>query len=146
MAEDLEAAIHHRLLPIFEAVLEPRRYANRRDRSTAIYSCEVMDFASEAGRERGPAYAASVDVGGAFDTVPHGSLLETSELLGIKGHFCRFLLVWLTRRTFRIRLSTQRGAYCSTPCPIGHVFPSGRGYLANRLAGSSQYCREGSAG
>ena len=74
---------HIRLLPQFEDKIDPHQYAYRRGCSTEMHLQELMDFLLEAQQKGWPAYVASIDVDGAFDTVPHASLLRTFEVSGV---------------------------------------------------------------
>ena len=48
----------------------------------------------------------SVDVDGAFDTIPQKELLDTMESPGVSRQICRYLATWLSSRAFRVRLNT----------------------------------------
>ena len=125
MAKVIEAIAHHRLLTLFEAYLEPRQYAYRRSCSTEMHLQELMSFLISAKNREWPVYVASIDVKGAFDTVPHALLVKTPEVAGVGGHYCRFIHTWLTQRKFQVRLTTPKGASYSGARTSGRGLPQG---------------------
>ena len=125
VAKILEALVHHRLLPLFEPNFAAGQYAYRRERGTEMHMLELFDAAA-AARARGDfVYLASVDVDGAFDTVPHDSLIGTFEAAGIDSFTCRYLHTWLVSRQFQVRLMSARGVVLSTLRGIGRGLPQG---------------------
>ena len=113
------------MLGILERKLHGRQYAYRRNRGAGAHLIEFRDFAREANRAGDYVYVASVDMDGAFDTVPHKLLVQTVEQLGVDPYVCRYLHKWLTKRIFTVRLQTATGRCYSSWRGIGRGVPQG---------------------
>ena len=70
-------------------------------------------------------YVASLDIKGAFDTVPHEGLSNTLQRIDMDPHCRRFVDNWIGSRRFRVRLLTPMGKTLSTPREITRGLPQG---------------------
>ena len=86
---------------------------------------ETMDFAREMKTRGEGIYVASVDVDGAFDTVPHGKLLNSLKAVGVDSFLLRYVATWLSRRKFSVCLSTPNGRYFSYWRNLSRGLPQG---------------------
>ena len=93
--------------------LEGRRHAYRRGRGTERHLVDMTDF-TRSMRSRGKHTSIrSVDVDGAFGTVPHKKMMNAIESLGANRHICRYLATWLPSRVFRVHLNAPNGRIMS---------------------------------
>ena len=114
IAKMLEATVLNRLMEQLELGLDECQYAYRRERGTEHHLLEMSDFVRQMRSQNRFTSITSIDVNGAFDTVPHKSLMRTVESLGVSPHVCRYLAQWLSSRVFRIRLATPGGRFYSS--------------------------------
>ena len=100
LSKTLEAAILNRLMESLEDKLTIYQYAYRRDRGTEHLLLDLTDFLQDQRAQACHTYLASIDVDGAFDTVPHRDLIRTLTELGVNDFICRYIAEWLNRRVF----------------------------------------------
>ena len=82
------------------------------------FICEGL----EAGRF---VYVAAVDIEGAFDNVPHESLVDTLKKAQVDPFLCRYVALWLRCRLFCIRLRAPTGMHYSKWLPLSRGLPQG---------------------
>ena len=121
----LETVILHRMLPLIEPHLSPKQFAYRRGRGTEMHLAELSDFAAENVGSGKYVYLSSLDIDGAFDSVPHHLLVRALHRFGVDGYTKRYVATWLTQRSFRMRLKTNSGPFFSGPRPISRGLPQG---------------------
>ena len=121
----LEEVVLHRMLPALEPTLGLRQFAYRQERGTEFHLLELYDFATKAEREGKQVYIASLDIAGAFDTVPHEKLSEALRRKGVEEHLYRYLWNWITKRRFKVRLASPQGNRYSSYCEITRGLPQG---------------------
>ena len=76
-------------------------------------------------REEKYVYESSLDIDGAFDTVPHLLLVNALAEMEVDWYILRFMCGWLRKRKFRIRLNTAAGTFISKTRPISRGLPQG---------------------
>ena len=54
-----------------------------------------------------------LDIAGAFDSAAHQKIIDSLVFYGIPTELCRFIGIWLTHRTFKMRLGTPIGTVYS---------------------------------
>ena len=105
--------------------LRPPQYAYRRARGADMHLSVLTGFASEHLAANRFVYVASLDVEGAFDTVPHHELIDALMWAGVGRYIVRFLEAWLKGRRFRVRLDGPEGRCVSAPKGITRGLPQG---------------------
>ena len=86
---------------------------------------ELTDFAAEKVREEKYVYVSSLDIDGAFDTVPHHLLANALAEVKVDWYILRFMCGWLRKRKFRTRLNTDAGTFISKTRPKYRGLPQG---------------------
>ena len=125
MAKILEGIVLHRMMPALEPRLGLSQYAYRRQRGTEFHLVELTEFVRVSQEADRLTLVASLDIAGAFDTIPHQTLLDTIMQQGVEAHLCRYIRVWLTGRRFRLRLATPQGVRCSGFYGVSRGVPQG---------------------
>ena len=103
-AKALEAAAPNRLAPLLEGALAGDQFAKRRDRGAEFHLTQLYDFLCSELRQGRFVDSAAMDIDGAFDNVPHASLLGALLSLDLDRFLCRCVAKWLQGRIFRARL------------------------------------------
>ena len=120
-----ELEVYNRVVHGIKANLHAAQYSYRRDTGTDMHIAALTAFATEQLEERRYLYPASLDIGGAFDVVPHevpiGSLWATQA----NGRCARFIESWARYRSFRVRQTTQIGRFHSLRRTIAQGLPQG---------------------
>ena len=93
---------------------------------------EAYDFVCAGNRDGLRVYLASLDISGAFDTVPHQSLVESMMRENINPYFARFIERWLRKRKFSLRLGSQKGRLFSAKKPITRDYHKVESYRPSR--------------
>ena len=90
-----------------------------------MHLLELCDFASQGLAKGGLVYLASLDIDGAFDTVPHALLVRKLEKEGVDRYVVRYVATRLMERSFRVRLHTPAGKFYSSKRSISREVPQG---------------------
>ena len=100
LSKALKAVVLHRLMAQLEKSLAGCQYGYRRERGTGHRLLELAEFVREMRASQRFVDIASVDVVGAFATVPRKKLMEVGGALGVDSFSCRYLSGWLAGRVF----------------------------------------------
>ena len=84
-----------------------------------MHPTELPHFAADRATEGNYIHMFSLDVDGAFDSA------QSLQRTGVDKHLLRFTAIWLTRRTFRVRLRTSAGTSYRKPRKISQGLPQG---------------------
>ena len=95
-----KAVVLHRLMAQLEKSLADCQYGYRDERGAEHRLLELADFVREMRASQRFVDIASVDVVGAFATVPRKKLMEVGGALGVDSFSCRYLSGWLAGRVF----------------------------------------------
>ena len=125
LSKGLETVVLNRLMAMLEPQLIERQYAYRRSRGTEQHLSDFSDFVREMPLANRSVYIASIDVDGAFDTVPHVQLMRTIDEMGVDTYTRRYLATWLAHRRFSVRLATPQGRYYSSWRRLSRGSPQG---------------------
>ena len=109
----LEAAIYNRIAHVIEPAVHPLQYAHRRSRGCEMHLAALTDFAAGHLREGRFVYLASLDMGGAFDSVAHDGLLASLWEAVSNAYFVSFAGTWLKGGNFRKRILAPEGGFFS---------------------------------
>ena len=112
-------------MPQFEDSLGEHQFAYRRNRSTEYHLVELYDRARQALNDNKHVVIASLDISGAFDTIPHKPLLSSIRARGVHGYIYRYIHTWLTKRRFALRLASPQGYKHSRRCDVTRGLPQG---------------------
>ena len=121
----LEGAIYNKVVHAIEPLLHPPQYAYRRARGCDMHLAPLTDFVAEQLQGGRHVFLASLDISGAFDTVPRNGLMSSLWKTGVDAHLVRFIGAWLRNRRFRARLQTQEGRFFSKPRGMSRGLPQG---------------------
>ena len=86
---------------------------------------ELADFMSERAAGGRFVYVSSLDISGAFDTVPRLQLALALEEMGVAKHVFQYVKCWLGSRKFRVRLRAPGETSKSRTHSIGRGLPQG---------------------
>ena len=81
----MENALYRRLLPAAEPLLSPAQYACCRERGTEFLLTTMFDYIHKSLKEGKVVCGLSVDIAGAFDSVPRSQLMRALETMKVRG-------------------------------------------------------------
>ena len=90
---------------------------------TEFHLTQLYDFLCSGLRQGRFVDSAAMDIDGAFDNVPHASLLGALLSLDVDRFFCRCVAKWLQGRIFRARLRAAGGVLLRKRKSITKGFP-----------------------
>ncbi|XP_077508527.1 uncharacterized protein LOC144119888 [Amblyomma americanum] len=93
----------------------------RRHRCTADSIPDVVSCLEEAKQQGEDALLVLLDVQAAFDSLPHSTIEQALDDLGVTGRLRRFVTAFLSNRSMQVRL----GGTLSSPRPITAGVPQG---------------------
>ena len=102
--------------------------------TTEFHLTELYDRAQEAVEKEELVLLASLDVYGAFGTLPHRGLLHSLRRRGLREHLPWFIQVWLTQKRFRLRLLSPQAQNSSRFYDITRGLPRGGLMVPTSLA------------
>ncbi|XP_077541080.1 uncharacterized protein LOC144153302 [Haemaphysalis longicornis] len=103
------------------AVFREQQSGFRRHRCTADSLGDVVSMLEQVRHDKEVAYLLLLDMKAAFDTVPHGAILEALDGLGVVGHLKAYVQAFLAGRTFRVKV----GRATSSPRDVCSGVPQG---------------------
>ena len=86
---------------------------------------EFVGFTSEGVADGMFVHISSIEIDGAFDTVPHHRLILTLEGPEVEPCIVRYMSKWLNNRKFQARLSATAGRFFSNYREITRGVPRG---------------------
>ena len=93
----------------------------RRHRCTADSLGDVVSMLEQARHDKEVAYLLLLDMKAAFDTVPHGAILQALDGMGVVGPLRSYTQAFLAGRTFRVKV----GRATSSPRNVCSGVPQG---------------------
>ena len=121
----LEMVLVRRMLPLLEETLSGGQYAYQQGRSTELLLGDLSRFVEDGLEVGWHTYVVGLDIQGAFDSASLGQLVKTLGEYGIPEVIKRFIAIWLTDRSFRIKMGTLEGVLYSEPREPSRGVPQG---------------------
>ena len=121
----IEIMVYNRIIRTTERQIDPTQFAYRRARGAETQMALMSHFITTKLDTGAYVYIASLDIKGAFDTVPHNGLVETLRRVPMDPHCRRFIDHWVRSRKFRVQLMTPQGRELSGLRPITRGLPQG---------------------
>ena len=108
-------------------ILNPSQYGFRKKSSTETYLRDFLYFVSNSFNDINVKYVDIIflDMSNAFDSIPHGMLLNKLKLIGIKGCFLHLIKSFLDYRKQYVKYNTIKSELCdiTSGTPQGGYYP-----------------------
>ena len=111
----LKRVLVRRILPAIEGRLAGSQYAYEQNRIPDILLGDLDGVVGNNSRDGFVTYVVGLDIDGAFDSASVPKLVGALTDFGISEIIIRFVGLWLTRWSFRIKVGAQVGAMLSKP-------------------------------
>lgn len=125
VGKTLERVLENRLRAVVESwsLLPESQYGFRSKRGTLMYLHRLLSEATHHTRQKRPTAAIFLDLQKAFDTVPHHSMIQRLQELGIDGPFLQVIHAFLANRKISLKVNSyiHQAAKCEIGLPQGSV-------------------------
>ena len=121
----IEGVVYNRSIHQMETLFHPSHYAYRRSRGTDAHLNGLTHDMLTHLQQGSFTYLASLDIQGAFDTLPHNTIQMAIESARLEPKCAQFMMNWTQGRSFKVRLTTSRGQYHSKIRRVTRGLPQG---------------------
>ena len=121
----IEYAICNRVIHGVEKHFHPSLYGYRRSRGTDTHLDGLLGGINRDLTQGSHVYLSSLDIKGAFDTLPHQLTERAMKEANVEPYCARLQNQWTTKRKFQVRITTAKGRYLSSKRPIARGLPQG---------------------